>query len=59
MKRRMNENEGKVLRVLPSDRMVPRNQGWLNFWETNLVTVWKSLKRSCWTELTCQGILLP
>jgi hypothetical protein len=27
MKRRMNENEGKVLRVLPSDRMVPRNQG--------------------------------
>ena len=33
-----NKREGKVLRVLPSDRMVPRNQGWLNFWETNLVT---------------------
>ena len=51
--------EGKVLRVLPSDRIVPRNQGWLNFWETELVTVRKSLHRSCWTELTCQGILLP
>jgi len=31
--------EGKVLRVLPSGRWVPRNQGWLNFWETRLVTV--------------------
>ena len=27
--------------------------------ETKLVTVRKSLHRSCWTELTCQGILLP
>ena len=31
-----------------------RNQGWLNFWETKLVTERKSLHRSCWTELTCQ-----
>ena len=31
----------------------------LNFLETRLVTVRKSLHRSCWTELTCQGILLP
>ena len=51
--------KGKVLRVLPSGRWVPRNQGWLNFWETKLVTVRKSLHRSCWTELTCQGNLLP
>ena len=51
--------EGKVLRVFSSGRWVPRNQGWLNFWETRLVTVRKSLHRSCWTELTCQGILLP
>ena len=29
---------GKVLRVLPSDHPVPRNQGWLNFSETKLVT---------------------
>jgi len=21
--------------------------------------IWKSLHRSCWTELTCQGNLLP
>ena len=55
----MKTREGKVLRVLPSGRWVPRNQGWLNFWETRLVTVRKSLHRSCWTELTCQGILLP
>ena len=54
-----SKEKGKVLRVLPSGRWVPRNQGWLNFWETNLVTVRKSLHRSCWTELTCQGILLP
>ena len=53
------EEERKVLRVLPSSPWVPRNQGWLNFWETKLVTVRKSLHRSCWTELTCQGILLP
>ena len=53
------EREGKVLRVFSSGRWVPRNQGWLNFWETRLVTVRKSLHRSCWTELTCQGILLP
>ena len=32
-----------MLRVLPSGRWVPRNQGWLNFWETRLVTVRKSL----------------
>jgi len=51
--------KGKVLRVLPSGRWLPRNQGWLNFWESKLVTVRKSLHRSCWTELTCQGILLP
>ena len=43
---------------LCTGRWVPRNQGWLNFWETKLVTVRKSLHRSCWTELTCQGILL-
>ena len=55
----INVWKGKVLRVLPSGRWVPRNQGWLNFWETRLVTVRKSLHRSCWTELTCQGILLP
>ena len=30
--------EGKVLRVFSSGRWVPRNQGWLNFWETRLVT---------------------
>jgi hypothetical protein len=54
-----HEGEGKVLRVLLSGRWLPRNQGWLNFWETKLVTVRKSLHRSCWTELTCQGILLP
>lgn len=48
-----------VLRVLLSGRWLPRNQGWLNFWETRVVTVRKSLHRSCWTELTCQGILLP
>ena len=54
-----SKEKGKVLRVLPSGRWVPRNQGWLNFWETKLVTVRKSLHRSCWTELTCQGILLP
>ena len=48
--------EGKVLRVLPSSRCLPRNQGWVNFSETRLVTVMKSLHRSCWTELTCQGI---
>ena len=53
------EGEGKVLRVLPSGRSLPRNQGWVNFSETRLVTVMKSLHRSCWTELTCQGILLP
>ena len=51
--------EGKVLRVFSSGRTLPRNQGWLNFWETRLVTVRKSSHRSCWTELTCQGILLP
>ena len=51
--------EGKVLRVLPSGRWLPPNQGWVNFWETRLVTVMKSLYRSCATELTCQGILLP
>ena len=45
-----------MLRVLPSGRWLPRNQGWVNFWETRLVTVMKSLHRSCWTELTCQGI---
>ena len=33
------EKEGKVLRVLPSGHWVPHNQGWLNFWETKLVTV--------------------
>ena len=32
---------------------------YVNFSETRLVTVMKSLHRSCWTELTCQGILLP
>jgi len=53
------KRERKVLRVLPSGRWLPRNQGWLNFWETRLVTVRKSLHLSCWTELTCQGILLP
>ena len=53
------KREGKVLRVLLSGRWLPRNQGWLNFWETRLVTEKKSLPRSCWTELTCQGILLP
>jgi len=54
-----NGREGKVLRVLLSGRWLPHNQGWLNFWETRLVTVRKSLRHSCWTELTCQGILLP
>ena len=53
------QRDGKVLRVLLSGLWLPRNQGWLNFWETRLVTVRKSLHRSCWTELTCQGILLP
>ena len=43
---------GKVLRVLPSGRWLPHNQGWVNFIETRLVTVMKSLYRSCWTELT-------
>ena len=42
------KREGKVLRVLLSGRWLPRNQGWLNFWETRLVTVRKSLHRSCW-----------
>ena len=51
--------KGKLLRVLLSGRWLPGNQGWLNFWETRLVIVRKSLHRSCWTELTCQGILLP
>ena len=50
------KREGKVLRVLLSGRCLPRNQAWLNFWETRLLTVRKSLHRSCWTELTCQGI---
>ena len=48
--------DGKVLRVLLSGLWLPRNQGWLNFRETRLVTVRKSLHRSCWTELTCQEI---
>ena len=36
------EEERKVLRVLPSSPWVPRNQGWLNFWETKIMTerVW-------------------
>ena len=49
------QETGKVLRVLPSDGWVPGNQGWLNFWETRLVIVRKTLHRSCWTELTCQS----
>ena len=49
------KGEGKVLRVFSSGRTLPRNQGWLNFWETRLVTVRKSLYRSCWTELTCHA----
>jgi hypothetical protein len=53
------ERKGKVLRVSPSGRFVPRNQRELDFWKTKLVTEKKSLHRSCWTELTCQGILLP
>ena len=52
----MLDRKGKVLRVLLSGRCLPRNQAWLNFWETRLLTVRKSLHRSCWTELTCQGI---
>ena len=42
--------EGKVLRVLPSGRRLPPNQGWVNFWESRLVTVMKSLDRSA-TEI--------
>jgi len=53
------EKKGKLLRVLLSGRWLPGKQGWLNFWETKLVTLRKSLHRSCRTELTCQGILLP
>ena len=41
-----SKREGKVLRVFSSGRWLPRNQGWLNFWETKLVTVRKSLHRS-------------
>ena len=51
--------EIKVHRVLPSGSMVPRIQGRLNFTEIRLATVKKSLHRSCRTELTRQGILLP
>ena len=34
----IEKREGKVLRVFSSGRWLPRNQGWLNFWETRLVT---------------------
>ena len=45
-RKRKEIREGKVLRVFSSGRWLPRNQGWLNFWETKLVTVRKSLHRS-------------
>ena len=51
--------EIQMQRVLPSGSMVPRIQGRLNFTEIRLATVKKSLHRSCRTELTRQGILLP
>jgi hypothetical protein len=55
---RLGGEERRLMHLCWLGRRLPRNQGWLNFWETRLVTVRKSLHRSCWTELTCQGILL-
>ena len=44
-----------------SGRWLPRNQGWLNFWETRLVTLKKSLHRSClvinWVLIHCPSLL--
>ena len=54
--------EEKKIRELmkkEDERSVRRVHPLVNFIETRLVTVMKSLYRSCWTELTCQGILLP
>ena len=49
--------EGKVLRVLPLGRRNSRNQGCLNFWETKLVTVRKSLHSCCWGWSACLSAL--
>ena len=42
-----SDREGKVLRVLPSGRWVPRNQGLINFWEMDP----ESLKKSYTQEI--------
>ena len=50
------KREGKVLRVLLSGRCLPRNQAWLNFWETRLLTVRKAKEgNSTWEHQEYKG----
>ena len=49
----------KVHRVFSSSYSRPRLHGYLHFIEGQLETVRESLRHSCRTEITCQGILLP